>query len=577
MKSWTAKNRIRRELAALTAFALGLVGCEDVPESPAEATYELAAGRTPIASSSMIVKGGEIGATSVHTLNPAADAYVRSGSYANQNFGTSSLMQADTDESGTITQSYVRYSIGNLGTITSAKLRFYITNGTSSGPEIRRISDSAWGETTITWNNKPAVDGVLLGTVGSVSALGWLEVDVTSHVTSNSVLSFAMIPRSSDGMNTSTREASSNKPELVINAVQSTCGNGLCETGEDATSCAADCGTTLYTAFFDDGCDYSHKTTCEPWASKGGLNTCEFSCSSVDASTSCSYGGNCASSNLDNLKVVPSPSRCSSAVKVTLFGGQQRAEMRDRAIFKLDSVAGGEDVGTREYWVGASYYIPSATEYPNTDAYQAVVMQWHTTDSQVTAGDDNHIGNPIIGLRLRWLNNTLTWRLEGEINATTSCSNCLCTASGTPMNSCKTGSAGSSCSTCETKRTIGTGPAVERNVWYDWVFRVRFSKNDANGYVQAWVRKQGDTTWTLVGSETRYNMHPDVYKGGQYLKLGLYGSVTSGARSLYIDQLRVMESTNLSNDATRLADMRRQVDPAVCSGGGSVTSTQGGR
>jgi len=514
----------------------------------------------------MSVTEARIGTTSVHTLNPAADAYVRSGAYANQNFGTSSSMEVDTDDSGTSIHSYVRYSIGNVGTITSAKLRFYINNGTSSGPELKKISDTTWGETTITWSNKPTVDGALMGAIGSVSASGWAEIDVTSHVTSNSVLSFALVPRSSDGMGMRTREASSNKPELVISSVQGSCGNGVCETGEDATSCAADCGTTLYTAFFDDGCDYAHKTTCEPWASKGELDTCEFTCGSVSSSASCSYGGTCASSNLDNLSVVRSPSRCSSAVKVTLFGGQVRAEMRDQAIFKLDSVAGGEDVGTREYWVGTSYYIPSTTEYPNTDAYQAVVMQWHTTSSQVTGGDDDHVGNPVIGLRLRWLNNTLTWRLEGEVNATTSCSNCLCTASGTPTNSCKTG-AGTGCSTCETKRTIGTGPAVERNVWYDWVFRVRFSKNDANGYVSAWVRKQGDTTWTLVGSETRYNMHPDVYKGGQYLKLGLYdSSATSGARSIYIDQLRVMESTSLSNDATRLEDMRRQVDPAVCSG-----------
>ncbi|HYO67137.1 MAG TPA: DNRLRE domain-containing protein [Archangium sp.] len=516
----------------------------------------------------MNVTGTRLGTTSIHTLNPAADASVRSGAYANQNFGTSSPMQADTEDSGTITQSYVRYSIGNLGTITSAKLRFYITNGTSSGPELKKLSDTTWGETTLTWNNMPAVDGALLGTMGGASAGGWVELDVTSHVTSNSVLSFALVPRSSDGMGMNTREASSNKPELVISSVQSSCGDGLCETGENATSCAADCGTTLYTASFDDGCDYTYKTTCEPWASKGKLDTCEFTCGSVSSSTSCGYGGNCAFSNLDNLAVVTAPSRCSRAVKVTLFGGQVRAEMRDRSVYKLDAVADGEDVGTREYWVGVAYYIPSTTEYPNTDAYQAVLLQWHTASGQVTGGDDDHIGNPVIGLRLRWLNNTLTWRVEGEVNATTSCSNCLCTASGTPTNSCKTGSVGSSCSTCETHRTIGIGPAVERNVWYDWVFRVRFSKNDANGYVQAWVRKQGDTPWTLVGGETRYNMHPDVYKGGQFLKLGLYdSSSTSGARSLYIDQLRVMESTNLSNDAARLEDMRRQVDPAVCPGG----------
>jgi hypothetical protein len=570
MRIWTAKDRRKRDLATLAAFALGLlVSCESVPGNPVEVTSELAQGKSVIEGQSRTIN-----APTLHMLNPAADVYVRSGAYANQNFGTPSSLEVDTDDSGTIIQSYLRYSIGNLGTISSAKLRFYITNGTSIGPELKKISDTTWGETTLTWNNKPAVDGALMGTIGSVSAGGWVEIDVTDHVTSNSVLSFVMVPRSSDGMGMRAREASSNKPELVITSL--VCGNGRCETGENATSCAADCGATLYTAFFDDGCDYTYKTTCEPWASKGKLDTCEFSCDSVSASTRCSYGGTCDASNLDNLQVVTSPSRCSSAVKVTLFASQVRAEMRDRAMFKLDSVAGGEDAGEREYWVGVSYYIPSTTEYPNTEAYKAVLMQWHTASGQVTGGNDDHIGNPIIGLRLRWLNNTLTWSVEGEVNEKTSCSNCVCTASGTPTNSCKTGS-GSGCSTCETRRTIGTGPAVERNVWYDWVFRVRFSKNDAKGYVQAWVRKQGDTTWTLVGSENRYNMHPDVYKGGQFLKLGIYGSAMNGPRSLYIDQLRVMESTNLSNDATRLEDMLRQVDPAVCSGSGSGTLTQDGR
>ena len=346
MRTWTPKNRSRNGLAAAGAFALSLLaGCEDASLSEK--------GSTMSADSREM---GTANIVSISTLNPVADAYVRSGAYANQNFGTSSSMQMDTDDSGTVIQSYVRYSIGNLGTITSAKLRFYITNGTSNGPELKKLSDTTWGETTLTWNNKPAVDGALMGTIASVSAGGWVEVDVTSHVTSNSVLSFAMVPRSSDGMGASTREASSNKPELVISSTQSVCtGNGLCEAGEDAMSCPADCGTTLYTAFFDDGCDYAHQTTCEPWASKGKLDTCEATCASASSSTTCSYGGTCDASNLDNLDVVTSPSRCSSAVKVTLFGGQVRAEMRDQAIFKLDSVAGGEDVGTREYWVGASY------------------------------------------------------------------------------------------------------------------------------------------------------------------------------------------------------------------------------
>lgn len=160
------------------------------------------------------------------TSGLAADAYVRSGSFAAQNFGTATSVQIDGDDVGTLVHGYVRFAVGNVGAISSAKLRLFITNASPGPNEVRRVSNTAWSESGITWNNKPAVDGALVTTLGAVAANSWVEIDLTGIAQPNSTVTLAFLPGTPDGMDFSSREATSNRPQLVIESAGTTGAGG---------------------------------------------------------------------------------------------------------------------------------------------------------------------------------------------------------------------------------------------------------------------------------------------------------------------------------------------------------------
>ena len=174
----------------------------------------------------------------VTTTGLQADAYVRSTS-AGSNFGNATTLLVDGNDGGAVMHTYLRFAIGNVGAITSAKLRLRVTNSSSGPNEIRRVSDNSWSETGITWNNKPAT-GALVASIGSVSSGTWLEVDITSIAQRNSTISLAIIPGTTDGLDMSSRNASSNQPQIVIDAAGSTGAAGT--TGAAGSTGAA--GTT---------------------------------------------------------------------------------------------------------------------------------------------------------------------------------------------------------------------------------------------------------------------------------------------------------------------------------------------
>jgi hypothetical protein len=109
------------------------------------------------------------------------------------------------------------------GAVTSARLRLYVSNGTGDGPRVYATATS-WSETAITWNNKPAASGGVLTDAGSISSGSYVELDVTGAVTGNGSVAFVMQPTSSDGLYVNAREASSNRPQLVV--VSETGGGG---------------------------------------------------------------------------------------------------------------------------------------------------------------------------------------------------------------------------------------------------------------------------------------------------------------------------------------------------------------
>jgi len=152
------------------------------------------------------------------TVVAEADTWIDS-SNPGSNFGTASSMRIDgsPDRRG-----YVRFDVtGITDPIVSATLRVRAESTHATGYEAQEVTDNSWSETGMTYQNDPGF-GPSLGTSGPTTAGDYTEVDVTSHVTGNGLVSFAMTPLNNTNLLLATKESVA-PPELVI--VQNVGGN----------------------------------------------------------------------------------------------------------------------------------------------------------------------------------------------------------------------------------------------------------------------------------------------------------------------------------------------------------------
>ena len=167
-------------------------------------------------------------ASSSGTVTFAADADARvEQEEPTDNYGTSGTLRIEASDPGddAAIESYLRFTVAGLqGPVQQAKLRLYATtNGTSVGSEVYGVTGT-WTETGITWNTRPSRGSTPLATSGGVSAGSWVEYDVTSLVTGNGSVSFALVAPSDDGVSFSSREGAT-LPELVITAAAASLPN----------------------------------------------------------------------------------------------------------------------------------------------------------------------------------------------------------------------------------------------------------------------------------------------------------------------------------------------------------------
>nr|MBK9649903.1 DNRLRE domain-containing protein [Bacteroidota bacterium] len=102
----------------------------------------------------------------LYELVPIADSYIRSGSYANQTFGTTDelnlLVKKSTTTSNSLRVSYLKFDISGIdNAIISAKLKL---NGYLNAPYpggvtvgVWKTPNTYWNENLITFNNAPAL------------------------------------------------------------------------------------------------------------------------------------------------------------------------------------------------------------------------------------------------------------------------------------------------------------------------------------------------------------------------------------------------------------------------------------
>jgi regulation of enolase protein 1 (concanavalin A-like superfamily) len=160
------------------------------------------------------------------TLNPVADSYVHDGSTTNTNFGTATNLDIKLSSASFNRIAFLKFSLTNLSSVSSAKLRLYgvFVNTSGTSPvTAHQQSNTSWSETGITWNNMPTPAGAAIVTVNVSTNAQYWEWDVTPYVQSQknggaTLISFEMQNDTSTPQiaTFNSREAAANLPQLIV-------------------------------------------------------------------------------------------------------------------------------------------------------------------------------------------------------------------------------------------------------------------------------------------------------------------------------------------------------------------------
>lgn len=163
------------------------------------------------------------------SVTTIADAHVRGGSYASQNFGSATQINVkDNPDPSYNRDAYFKFDLSGITSVSRAKLRVF--GNTDDGSPVSfsayAVADSSWSESGITYNNRPPLGGVVsTSTSASGTAEVWYELDVTAYIQSERAaahnpttiaLHAAFNPSGGTRLNLHSREAGSNPPELAI-------------------------------------------------------------------------------------------------------------------------------------------------------------------------------------------------------------------------------------------------------------------------------------------------------------------------------------------------------------------------
>lgn len=148
------------------------------------------------------------------TIASSADATIVSGTPSG-NFGKTNMLEADNSP---VKGFLIRFDVSGVGptTVTRARLRLHVTNGSDRGGDFRTTT-SGWTEDAVTWATAPAA-GAMVASLGTVAAGSWQEFDLAGGtVTGDGPLSLRVASPSSDGAAYDSREVGpALAPQLIL-------------------------------------------------------------------------------------------------------------------------------------------------------------------------------------------------------------------------------------------------------------------------------------------------------------------------------------------------------------------------
>lgn len=172
---WDLTNLMKGELIADEWLSLGIVGAET-------------------ASGHVVFHSKESSYTDQHpqlilefatsTISPTDDAYVRGGTYADDNFGDSWEMVIKEDGNSSYDRiAYLKFSVSAYTGIPVRQVSLHLDKKAMSPKAYLtpyaayEIGDDTWSESTLTYSNKPIIDSPILSAHYGRDAMRW---DVTS-------------------------------------------------------------------------------------------------------------------------------------------------------------------------------------------------------------------------------------------------------------------------------------------------------------------------------------------------------------------------------------------------------------
>jgi hypothetical protein len=131
-------------------------------------------------------KGVPVVNTTSVNLSPLADAYIRNGSFASTNYGSdTSLIVKGSTASNYQRSTYLKFSLSNVASITSATLRVYgrnVDSQTALNLSCYGIDNDTWSESNLISNNAPQPTAAAIS-VASVNNLSkYIDFNVTNFV-----------------------------------------------------------------------------------------------------------------------------------------------------------------------------------------------------------------------------------------------------------------------------------------------------------------------------------------------------------------------------------------------------------
>ena len=146
------------------------------------------------------------------TFSPAADAVVDAANSGTNYGSTYMLLTYASPEQ----RSYLRFNVQGIAgrAVNRVLLHIYAYGSSAVGFQVKKVSGD-WAESTITYNNKPALAEVI-GAAAPHSYSAWVTVDITPYIQADGTYNMAMVTGSTKLVGYPSRDNATNQPYLTV-------------------------------------------------------------------------------------------------------------------------------------------------------------------------------------------------------------------------------------------------------------------------------------------------------------------------------------------------------------------------